>query len=1047
MWNFGDGSFSSLTNPSHKYLDTGFFNVKLTVWNNGCVDSLKVDSFVHINPPIAKFNVAFNCNEPYKRVFTDQSIGADQWFWDFGDGTTSNLKNPIHSYIRQGIFNVSLRVVNNLYGCEFSIVKQVQIVDVQTKFTASDTVPCKGRQITFTTGLVTANVASFNWFTGDNPNPVVVSGVSSLNYTYRSSGYYTVKLITRDILGCIDTVVKNSYIRVDGPTAKFSVVQPGVCLNSTVSFVDSSFSDGINSIQSWMYNYGDGSTQTLSSGAAQHAYANPGSYTVSLRLTDTKGCTDQVNLPAPFIVSKPIAKFITNDTINCPGHTITFTNQSTGPNLSYQWNFGDGGIASIVNPVHPYATAGRYDVKLVIVDRYGCTDSITKYGVVNIVLPAAGFSMSDSLGFCPPMLVQFTNQSQYMVSKVWDFGDSTFSTMNDPSHFYTKAGVYNVKLNIVGIGGCTSVLTKQIVLRGPRGSFSYNARTGCNPLSITFIGHTEEAAKFIWDFNDGNIQETVDSNVVHVFTDPGSFLPKMILEDSTGCRVPIPGIDTILVKGVVAKFKFNDIALCDSGRVVFTDSSISNDVIRGYKWIFGDGYFDSIKNASHTYHTSGLYYPTLVVNTAAGCTDTIASSVPVRIVKSPNISIVASANGCVPLQVQLSARLNVADTSLIQWGWRFADGSASSLVQPQLQQYPNAGNFPVSLKATNSSGCATIVNHNIEAYPIPIVSVGNDQLLCKGSTMRLTASGADSYSWSPAIDLSCVNCSTTVTSTLLDMQYVVAGTTIHGCSAKDTIKINVKEKFIMKHSQGKSLCKGESHEVRASGADSYVWFPVNGLKNATDSIQDAHPGVTTTYRVIGSDNVGCFKDTGFITIVVYPIPTVEAGMNRTINVGQSIDLIPAISSDVTEVQWFPNDGLTRNMFPGITVRPNANIDYTVEVKNIGGCTARDKISVFVLCNGGNVFIPNTFSPDGNGVNDVFYPRGTGLYRIKNMKIYNRWGEVMYERSSFLANDATASWDGTFKGKKLSPDVFVYTIDIICDNNAVLKYQGNVALVR
>jgi gliding motility-associated-like protein len=279
------------------------------------------------------------------------------------------------------------------------------------------------------------------------------------------------------------------------------------------------------------------------------------------------------------------------------------------------------------------------------------------------------------------------------------------------------------------------------------------------------------------------------------------------------------------------------------------------------------------------------------------------------------------------------------------------------------------------------------------------------------------------------------------------MQYVVAGTTIHGCSAKDTIKINVKEKFIMKHSQGKSLCKGESHEVRASGADSYVWFPANGLKNATDSIQEAHPDATTTYRVIGSDNVGCFKDTGFITIVVYPIPTVEAGMNRTINVGQSIDLIPAISSDVTEVQWFPNDGLTRNMFPGITVRPNANIDYTVEVKNIGGCTARDKISVFVLCNGGNVFIPNTFSPDGNGVNDVFYPRGTGLYRIKNMKIYNRWGEVMYERSSFLANDATASWDGTFKGKKLSPDVFVYTIDIICDNNAVLKYQGNVALVR
>ncbi|MFM2359065.1 MAG: hypothetical protein RLY16_1058, partial [Bacteroidota bacterium] len=77
----------------------------------------------------------------------------------------------------------------------------------------------------------------------------------------------------------------------------------------------------------------------------------------------------------------------------------------------------------------------------------------------------------------------------------------------------------------------------------------------------------------------------------------------------------------------------------------------------------------------------------------------------------------------------------------------------------------------------------------------------------------------------------------------------------------------------------------------------------------------------------------------------------------------------------------------------------------------------------------------------------FYPRGTGLYRIKNMKIYNRWGEMIFERNSFLANDASAGWDGTFKGVKLNADVYVYTIDIICDNNAVLQYRGNVALIR
>jgi gliding motility-associated-like protein len=199
--------------------------------------------------------------------------------------------------------------------------------------------------------------------------------------------------------------------------------------------------------------------------------------------------------------------------------------------------------------------------------------------------------------------------------------------------------------------------------------------------------------------------------------------------------------------------------------------------------------------------------------------------------------------------------------------------------------------------------------------------------------------------------------------------------------------------------------------------------------------------------VVGKDDKNCFSDTGHVFIKVYPIPVVDAGNDQTINVGKSIDLLPTISADVTEVLWSPTSGIFRSSYPGITIQPTSNTEYTVKVKNGGGCTAEDKVNIIVTCNGGNVFIPNTFSPNGDGANDIFYPRGSGLFKIKSLRIYNRWGEVVFEKNSFDANDVSAGWDGTFKGVKLNPEVFVYTIDIICDNNTILNYKGNIALIR
>jgi len=94
----------------------------------------------------------------------------------------------------------------------------------------------------------------------------------------------------------------------------------------------------------------------------------------------------------------------------------------------------------------------------------------------------------------------------------------------------------------------------------------------------------------------------------------------------------------------------------------------------------------------------------------------------------------------------------------------------------------------------------------------------------------------------------------------------------------------------------------------------------------------------------------------------------------------------------------------------------------------------------------NIFIPNTFSPNGDGSNDLFYPRGKGLERVKTLRVFNRWGEIVFEKNNFPVNDATYGWDGTFKGNKPKADVYVYQVEIFCENGDLIRLNGNIALI-
>jgi gliding motility-associated-like protein len=1043
LWLFGDGSSDTSRNPAHLYSDTGYFNVKFIASNNGCSDTLLIPKLVHIKPPVAKFAVNVNCADPYRFVFTNYSVGAGSWIWDFGDGTTTNAKDPVHVYSTKGSYFVTLTVSNGT--CTHAATYLAKIVIEKADFTASRTSVCKGDSVLLQpAGFNANNVVYYKWLFGYGSDTARVIKVA-----YNKSGKYTIRLIITNITGCADTMTKTDYITVNGPAAGFDALKNSACLNTGggIQFTDSSTTDGLHAIKNWQWDFGDNSIQTFTTPPFNHVYTAAGYYTVRLKTMDTQGCSDSIIKQNFLYISNPKAGFSSPDTMSCQNKPVNFINQSLGPALNYSWNFGDATNSSSSDPVHNYASVGVYDIGLKIMDSYGCRDSVFKSKYIRIDEPRASFKLSDSVGTCPPLIVSFTNQSKYYRQLAWDFGDGTGAQMDNPVHYYNYPGTYYARLTVTSPGGCTDTFSKRIDIKGPTGTFMYDKTVSCNPGTVAFTAQTENAKSFIWDFNDGSTINTGDSIVNHTYSSLGIYVPRMILEDAQGCKVPVLGKDTVRIFGVSSLFNSNKNLLCDAGIVSFNDSSLSNDFITEYEWRFGDGSISTDKDPSHTYSATGVYPVQLIVTTANGCKDSSDQSSNIKVVTSPQVTIRGDSGACAPATLSFFADLVAVDTSALVWQWNFGNSNTSSQQNPGAVIYQQADTYNVSMSATNSSGCITTQIKPVFIHPVPALDAGNNTIICEKKTATLQAIGADTYLWSPATALSCTNCAAPVASPDSNIIYRVHGENIFGCKADDSVIIRVKHPFTMQTGNGDTLCKGESFHLSAANAELYDWTPSAGLDNNHGKTVLARPQQTTLYRVVGYDSIGCFYDTGFIKLIVYSFPVIDAGADKTIPVGSSVELNAKVSADATFIQWQPSVGLSCSNCPNPVANPKQTTAYKLTVMNEGGCINKDEVTVFVVCNNGNVFLPNTFSPNGDGANDVFYPRGTGLYNIRSMRIFNRWGEPVFEAANFQANDASKGWNGSFKNKPAPNDVYVYFVEVICENNAILTYSGNIALIR
>jgi PKD repeat protein len=595
LWGFGDGETSSEANPVYTYSQPGVYTVILTIFSQDpeCVSVATAQIEVGEIPCTAMFDYY---EVDFTVYFGDESQGnPTAWFWDFGDGNTSTLQNPSHTYSDFGPFDVLLAISGN-DNCADTIVQTIFFDTINCSafwgFTMDDLT------ITFENLSVGQDLEYF-WDFGDG----MTSAEESPVHTYSEPGIYGIcLLISSSTNGCESSFCLDIEVGDIPCEADFDYFVLGDSLGiNSVYFTNLS----TGNFTETFWDFGDGNTSTQYS--PFHTYDDEGEYEVCLTISDpgNPDCEDQY-CATVFIDSIPCSadfSYIIN------GLTVEFTNLSTGSDPYMYWYFGDGSNSYETDPVHTYESAGYYAVCLAIYDEIQfCYDFYCTQIVVGDPQCEADFSYFQS----GENTLQFINQSNVPAdSLVWDFGDGTTSGEFNPEHIYDELGVYTVCLTIFNESlDCSDQFCQEVIVDELDCSSDFTFEI--DELTVSFMPEFEgDSVLYMWDFGDGNASDM--QSPVHTYEVGGMYDVCLVVLDpfsgcsSVSCEMVLVGEGQNLSFASWFTYEFET-----ESEVQFLDGSIGNAV--NYFWDFGDGTTSGMQHPTHTFNQNGIHTVCLTVS-------------------------------------------------------------------------------------------------------------------------------------------------------------------------------------------------------------------------------------------------------------------------------------------------------------------------------------------------------------------------------------------------------------------------------------------------
>ncbi len=698
-WDFGDGNFSNAQNPTYQYAP-GRYTVCLTIFDEatGCQDYRCYDIMVgevSCYPEFISFSNGLSVE------FQNQSVGAQQHYWDFGDGSFSSEKNPAHTYDYPGYYWVYYSIYNDSTQCFGEMWREVVVMDTSVEWSS-----CKADFYEFidpTTNTVNfynesyGSVTQIYWDFGDRTYSTEFNPL----HEYAQPGFYTVCLSIKDSIGeCSASFCKEIKVESTSMACKadFGIVkgtEPGA-----YKFLNQSSTGAYY----YWWDFGDGNYSEAEN--PTHQYTFTGYYPVYLAVFDTlTGCFadafEEIYVESNDSVVACKADF--SYFIDPATSKVEFKSEVKGNITNWYWTFGDGTYSEEVKPVHQYAFGGVFEVSLFVFDEAtGCYASSSKtisIGVMECnIIADIGYMVnteSKKVSFSDKTI---GNHNIYY----WDFGDGNTSLEKNPSHIYSNPGFYLVSFNALdSLSGCNDFAAAFIQVGAMDCKAAFETKVDVANLKVQFINNSKANHYNFWSFGNGDYSDEVAP--LYQYNGSGKYYTALAIGDESGiCWDYTEAI--IQVGEVVCDAFFTASVNPNTKEVKFTNKNQSKS--NYLYWQFGDGGISTDVNPVYKYTYPGYYLVSLYTyNENGSCMD----------YHEELILVGNQGDDCEAdffYQSNPETRVvNFTDKSKgegLSYFWYFGEGEASSTLQNPSFTYVDPGYKYVCLTVTNAAGISNM---------------------------------------------------------------------------------------------------------------------------------------------------------------------------------------------------------------------------------------------------------------------------------------------------------------------------------------------------
>ncbi|MFK7776398.1 MAG: gliding motility-associated C-terminal domain-containing protein [Saprospiraceae bacterium] len=892
---------------------------------------------------------------------------------------------------------------------------------------------------------------SYEWL---NSNNDITS--NELSPLINTPDTYTL-VVTNTLNGCFETASVVIDQNIEVPIADAGNNGILTCDINELT-LDGSNSTGNNLTYQWL-----NATQILIGEQSTVEVSQAGIYDLIVT-NSASGCSTQSNVEVIPDDNLPIAIISSNGTLTCENNQVNLDGNASSTvsgNANFQWINSNGDIISNAENVM-ISTPGTYTLLVTDIDN-GCSTTMTIEVEQDIISPIADAGQNQILT-CDQteVILDGTNSTGTNLTYEWQ-NDAGNSIANTVISSVSLEGTYFLIVTN-NSNGCSSIASVEVIADSnlPIADAGNDELLTCEILEITLDGSASSTGNNIqyeWQNNAGDIIANTPTTLIN---SPGIYT-LFIVDINNNCQTQDEVIITQDTNEPIAQIDFlsNQFITCNITSLVLDGlGSIPFGSVT-YEWTTTNGVILSGANTSSPEVEQAGFYTLLVTNIVNGCTDTETIEVLENTTLPIAIITPAEMLTCVEEEIQINATGSSSNGNFIySWTSIPAGGilSGVSTLQPTVNQ---VGTYTLTV-IDNDNGCQSeaeiLVSENI-TLPMAVAS-STETLDCLNENIMLNGEGSSTgipftYQWTGN---NTIDNSTTLSPIIYEPGFytLIVTNNDNGCTSEANVfaeeNENIPTAAIIETVD--PLCYddlGSLTIVSVEGGETPYLYSIDGGQNY--SVSNIFGGlVSGNYSVLIQDIAGCELQQEVYIEPVNSQLNVELPPDVNLELGddyQFLTFTNVDTSELAEIIWSPSNGLScTNCLNPIVENIINGISYSITIINDSGCEASDEITLTVNTTK-EVYIPNAFSPNEDGYNELFmiYANTAKVEKVNTFQIYDRWGALVFSAKNFMPNDPVFGWDGWFNSKQLNPAVFVYFAEIEFIDGKSEIFKGDVTLIE